>query len=53
MARTKEGVSAYVELGPKSRALLRRLVLAIELQLGHEVPDPGIDSEENADEENQ
>lgn len=48
----KERVSSYVELGPKSRALLRRLVKAMEMQLGCEIGDPGRESEQNADEEN-
>ncbi len=51
-ANAKEGVQGYVELGPKSRALLRRLVKGMEMQLGYQIGDPGKESEENADEEN-
>lgn len=36
------------ELGPKSRALLRRLVLAIETMMDMQFPDPGPKFEEEA-----
>lgn len=34
-----------VELGPRSMALLRRLVLGIELLIDSEIADPGEDAE--------
>jgi hypothetical protein len=41
-------VQGSVELGPRSMALLRRLVLAAELLLDTDIPDPGGPSEQEA-----
>ena len=46
-AAQEDKVQGAFELGPRSLALLRRLVLALE-QLVDEVPDPGKDSEQDA-----
>lgn len=37
----RQRATNVVELGPKSRALLRRLVLAIETMMDMQFPDPG------------
>lgn len=43
-------VQGAVELGPRSMALLRRIVKGLEILADSEIPDPGIDSEfENED----
>lgn len=39
--RRNDRVQGAVELGPRSLALLRRLVAAMEEVLGHSVEDPG------------
>lgn len=44
-------VSTSVELGPRSLALLRRILAALEQQIGDEVPDPGQESEIDAEDE--
>lgn len=46
MARSqKDKVQGAVELGPESKALLRRAVLALEKLVGSALPDPGPESE--------
>lgn len=40
-----DGVTGAVELGPRSLALLRRAVFALEQLAGIEAPDPGKASE--------
>lgn len=44
-------VTASVELGPKARALLRRILMALEVLVGQEIPDPGQDTEVDTEDE--
>lgn len=47
MATTKTPrPTTTVELGPDTRALLRKILLALEMLLGETVPDPGLEFED-------
>lgn len=45
----KDRVSTAVELGPRSLALLRRIVALLEQIVDEEMPDPGQTSEIDAE----
>lgn len=45
--RKRDDVQGAVELGPRSLALLRRILLALETQLETTVPDPGKEYEDD------
>ena len=47
MAEAVDKATTSVELGPRSMALLRRLVAALEQLIEDEMSDPGKDSEIN------
>ena len=47
-AAQEDKVQGAYELGPRSMALLRRLVLAVETLIGERVEDPGKDTEDDA-----
>lgn len=44
----RDNVQGAVELGPRSLALLRRLVAGLEETLGHAIEDPGKTSEDGS-----